>query len=1398
MGIKELKGTEYSKYSIQFGIEKIKNLAFALMIATGNQEQADSHSNILDGIQCENDEEGPVSPIGFPVVKYYPDHNMPDDQPGNDGPNQTNSRKVGNIFGSFNTSFRERANGNDAFAPLFDMVCKITSTKGSLLEACMDNRYLDGILDGLCNTFPNLNKQDAAAILAGENNKGPLKHLKNLYTAVGELVDLDYQKQADKKNGWPGKSYHNYVEKLKTAQNKALNAYRQLFTVENPEAYSEAFAGDGNLTTLLGEGSNIRLAMASLNASNKALNAGFSPEDAEIFGIFAEIEVGIKKSKKDYEQFKQQNNEVNPEYDEYIANAEKDYLAIKNKIGAFEPGFDKAKIMGEICQFAEKYKTDDADVEKHARFGYLGDILKKREKNYQHVKSLAELSFYSDLDKKMELSTHGVYRGTKEYNDIRTNVARLGQLVGPDGRGFVNEQQKEQYKKTKEALLKYIVRKEAEIAGKSNPNKNSVMRLNTMKEVFKSLVSRFEPEYFANKRAYKRLGEYIKGAVEMNREKKTRQVYEKLNALNTVIDKHIGRKTSLSLEEMRTLSEAYKETITAVDKALKNKKDNAGLSKLAKKLGKDFKTINLYIKNNKPAKMHDIYEKSRAEIIEVDDLSVFDKMGAASSERIKIDTEEVKGFFTAERSVQDFNPKEEAKRIAEKYDLPENFMEQNHAQRLFSILKTSTKVKDALFNGFEPAVMTGKTNKDCRAKFRKIFVDDILAELHVDKVGDIPANKHYIYTETMNCFDSLFGEPRNNMTTDEVKKLYGFCEFAAEYVKKDNLSSIREELVKDPEESTDRRNSAMSDIADLFGMDNLLVHTKNCRIKDKKTGKVIKGILMDEAKGIDPANYKNLADAEKAFFDPKTRTSATDNLLLKKSIADLQILDFVCGNMDRHGKNFFYKLDENGKICGLLGIDNDTSFGLLKNAFKHMSGIAPENMMVITKSTWNRIKDMSPETMRGILYGFRLSKEVVDNSVKRFEELKAKITEDQAEYERRGCIKGELIEGRIKVVDDEELDGLEFSSLARGEMNASQGSKKKNLFTRVGDAINGNVFLEYSHDAYLANNKNIGKAKTARMVLAVISGYEFGFAEGDNEFSEIVRGLGKKCTEYSKGINSMIDGKNTLYRDAMQNSVKLLADKCKAYLEAHRFDPSLSENEKKKIDIVKKIQENATILDDCVKKDIELERVLPNFTRNKNDDRARECTIRSGNDTFLESGKAYKLQKKSMLKKLKQFHTTHKKLRPSYLEKQRDILRERIIATAYDFSDPDSELSKLNDAQYNKAKKEMVVDMLMLKTIEMNLAKNKNGEIKYCGLDVTKESTIKNTRRELLNSGEIDALCEELRFDQQTKPLRDFSNKLMGEKIKTATFFDNVIARTDATLAKGISLKPGVNNANHL
>ena len=54
----------------------------------------------------------------------------------------------------------------------------------------------------------------------------------------------------------------------------------------------------------------------------------------------------------------------------------------------------------------------------------------------------------------------------------------------------------------------------------------------------------------------------------------------------------------------------------------------------------------------------------------------------------------------------------------------------------------------------------------------------------------------------------------------------------------------------------------------------------------------------------------------------------------KSQMADLQVLDLICGNVDRHSRNIFYDIreDENHRLylAGIQGIDNDTSFGLLR------------------------------------------------------------------------------------------------------------------------------------------------------------------------------------------------------------------------------------------------------------------------------------------------------------------------------------------------------------------------------------------------------------------------------------------------------------------------------------
>ena len=65
-------------------------------------------------------------------------------------------------------------------------------------------------------------------------------------------------------------------------------------------------------------------------------------------------------------------------------------------------------------------------------------------------------------------------------------------------------------------------------------------------------------------------------------------------------------------------------------------------------------------------------------------------------------------------------------------------------------------------------------------------------------------------------------------------------------------------------------------------------------------------------------------------FNQLTPEKIQNSPFLKKDIANLQILDWLCGNPDRHFHNIFYKFDEAGNVTGVVGIDNDLSFEVLR------------------------------------------------------------------------------------------------------------------------------------------------------------------------------------------------------------------------------------------------------------------------------------------------------------------------------------------------------------------------------------------------------------------------------------------------------------------------------------
>lgn len=152
----------------------------------------------------------------------------------------------------------------------------------------------------------------------------------------------------------------------------------------------------------------------------------------------------------------------------------------------------------------------------------------------------------------------------------------------------------------------------------------------------------------------------------------------------------------------------------------------------------------------------------------------------------------------------------------------------------------------------------------------------------------------------------------------------------------------------------DNRNAAMSAVADLLGMPSVVARAKPMRIIDKD-GNVIEGTFMEAAKGMDPENLP-----PEAANIPRDALKNTDGKGFQ-DIANLQVLDYLCGNYDRHYANMFYQFDRNGKLIGVQGIDNDGAFGVIAKKelgrtgenYLHMTNLS--NMKAMPKQTAERL-----------------------------------------------------------------------------------------------------------------------------------------------------------------------------------------------------------------------------------------------------------------------------------------------------------------------------------------------------------------------------------------------------------------------------------------------------------
>ncbi len=115
-----------------------------------------------------------------------------------------------------------------------------------------------------------------------------------------------------------------------------------------------------------------------------------------------------------------------------------------------------------------------------------------------------------------------------------------------------------------------------------------------------------------------------------------------------------------------------------------------------------------------------------------------------------------------------------------------------------------------------------------------------------------------------------------------------------------------------------KRNVATSRMAELLGVGDLIAHSETAEVTDQKTGRKVLGNLMAKAEGV---------EEEDALRNIQGHTSAevTSGGFQRATIC-LQLLDNICGQVDRHLKNMMYQLN-GGTMSGVQGIDNDLAFG---------------------------------------------------------------------------------------------------------------------------------------------------------------------------------------------------------------------------------------------------------------------------------------------------------------------------------------------------------------------------------------------------------------------------------------------------------------------------------------
>ena len=356
--------------------------------------------------------------------------------------------------------------------------------------------------------------------------------------------------------------------------------------------------------------------------------------------------------------------------------------------------------------------------------------------------------------------------------------------------------------------------------------------------------------------------------------------------------------------------------------------------------------------------LKELLETARKSTVIIDDPASVKDVGGSVSTRIPVSIQgegsQEMGFFTASQKNEDEDRM--SARIYERFKTRKGLQEvfQNKDLSEDDRKDIVQSVADAMI-GVNAKYHIGITQGDCPATaeefydgyerpLRAFFKDKSGEPLSRDEIvkilqdGEVRENLHGLFKETFRSF-------RGYYYNQDMPKIAAGAEIPT-------------------------RNVATYRLAARLGMADVVAkaETMDLRVGDKS----MSGVFMQTAEGEDLSRLDELSAMRDIFQSGEALAGGMDTARAKRQLCDLQILDYLCGNTDRHEKNFIYQtsVGEDGKtrITGVVGIDNDMSFGTLTDQQRLPKAIIPPGeMRAVSGATYQAVMQMDPAELKNLL-----------------------------------------------------------------------------------------------------------------------------------------------------------------------------------------------------------------------------------------------------------------------------------------------------------------------------------------------------------------------------------------------------------------------------------------------